>query len=347
MVTNCGLLRSNRPVLDGGWRQFDVGLARCRMINTRDFKEYTGGSVAVPDYQRIMLPLLSLLADGRDRRTMDLLPELGEHFQLSDQDVTEMLPSGQRVFYNRVHWAKSYLGKAGLLIVPARGFVRITDQGRAVLADHPGRIDVAYLSRFPSFEAFRHASSKKTPSVTSGGMEETDAVTPEELLEQTWRALQQQGADELLDRVRQCSPAFFERLVVDLLVAMGYGGSRVEAGQSIGRSGDGGIDGIINEDRLGLDTVYVQAKRWGATVGRPVVQNFAGSLEGVRARKGVIITTSTFTQEAKSYVQHIEKRIVLIDGATLADLMLEHDVGVTTSHTYAVKRLDLDYFEEG
>lgn len=303
--------------------------------------------MAVPDYQSIMLPLLRLLGDGRERRTKDLLPELADHFRLSDQDLAELHQSGQRVLYNRVHWAKSYLGKAGLLTVPSRGLVRITAEGCAVLADHPDRIDATYLSRFPSFEAFRHASPKVSPIAAPNGHAESNGATPEELLEQTWHFLWQQGADELLDRVRQCSPAFFERLVIDLLVAMGYGGSRAEAGRSIGRSGDGGIDGVINEDRLGLDTVYVQAKRWEATVGRPVVQNFAGSLEGVRARKGVIITTSAFSGEAKEYVTHIEKRIVLIDGATLADLMLEHNVGVTTAQTYAVKRIDLDYFEEG
>ncbi len=294
-----------------------------------------------------MLPLLQVLADGREYRNADVVAALAERFHLSEEDLAAMLPSGQqRTFSNRAQSAKPYLGKAGLVIEPSRGVVRITPEGCAVLAGPPSRIDIPYLMRFPSFEAFRRASPGTQPT-TLPAPDSGNGATPEELLEQAWRALRQQSADELLDRVRQCSPAFFERLVIDLLVAMGYGGSRVEAGQSIGRSGDGGIDGrIINEDRLGLDMVYIQAKRWEGTVGRPVVQNFAGSLEGVRARKGVIITTSTFSSEAKEYVTHIEKRIVLIDGATLADLMLEHDVGVTTAQTYALKRIDINYFEE-
>lgn len=305
-----------------------------------------GGFVAIPDYHTIMLPLLRALADGKEHRTKDLVPILGETFGLSDEELAQLLPSGgQAVFSNRVHWARFELVKAGLLTAPARGVVVISDAGRDLLAQPPPRIDRAFLAHFAQVETSRH-DDLGTPTQPMAPARD-DNATPEELLEQTWRVLQQQSAVELHARVRQCSPAFFEHMVVDLLVAMGYGGSRAEAGRAIGGSGDGGIDGVINEDPLGLDTVYIQAKRWEGTVGRPVVQNFAGSLEGARARKGVLITTSTFTSDAHEYVKHIEKRIVLIDGVTLADLMLEHNVGVTVAKTYTVKRIDLDYFEEG
>jgi restriction system protein len=229
-----------------------------------------------------------------------------------------------------------------LLEAPARGTVRITDRGKQVLANRPPRIDIRFLSRFPEFQEFR--ASTRPPRKES--VEETlNGATPEEEIESIWRTLRDELAEELLTQVKNVPPSFFERLVVDLLVAMGYGGSRIEAAESVGRSGDGGIDGIIKEDKLGLDAVYVQAKRWDGAVGRPTVQGFAGSLEGVRARKGVLITTSSFTREAYTYVEHIEKRIVLIDGPQLVRLMIDHHVGVSTVRIYDVKRVDTDYFE--
>ncbi len=213
-----------------------------------------------------------------------------------------------------------------------------------MLENPPSRIDIDFLSRYPSFLSFRERGA--SVGKPASAIQSDEPATPEEIMESTWKLLRQQSADELLEKVGMCTPAFFERLVVDLLVAMGYGGSRRDAGESIGRSHDGGVDGSIKEDKLGLDTVYVQAKRWGRSVGRPDVQSFAGSLEGFRARKGVMITTSSFTGEAQAYVSHIEKRIVLIDGPMLANLMLDHNVGVTTASTYTLQRLDLDYFEE-
>jgi restriction system protein len=231
-----------------------------------------------------------------------------------------------------------------LLASPSRGVLKITERGREVLAKPPGQLNVRFLRQFPEFVEFH---TYKGPEPTGGGSAggDQDEETPVETLERVQRQLEASLAAELLERIMGASPAFFERVVVDLLLAMGYGGSREDAGRTIGRSGDGGLDGVISEDRLGLDVVYIQAKRWDASVGRPVVQAFAGSLEGARARKGVLITTSSFTADAKEYVRHIEKRIVLIDGQTLAALLIQHDVGVTLESTYAVKKVDLDYFE--
>jgi restriction system protein len=301
--------------------------------------------MTVPDFQSIMLPLLQAVADGKEYRATELIAHMVQHFRLSEEDQSEMLASGNgTVLYSRVQWAKTFLKQAGLLHSPSRGTVRITDAGQGVLREPPSRIDVGFLSRYPSFQAFRARSSSNRKVIQP--VDDEESSTPEEIMASTWKLLRQQTADELLEKIGQCTPAFFERLVVDLLVAMGYGGSRRDAGQSVGRSGDGGVDGIIKEDKLGLDAVYIQAKRWGRSVGRPEVQGFAGSLEGYRARKGVMITTSTFTGEAQEYVTHIEKRIVLIDGPMLANLMLDHNVGVTIATSYTLQRLDLDYFEE-
>lgn len=287
-----------------------------------------------------MLPLLEALSDGQDHRLRDLIGSLAQSFSLTKDEREQLLPSGrQAVFDNRVNWAKTYLGKAGLLMPVGRGVVRVSDSGRSVLAERPSQLDSRYLTRFPEFQAFRSLSRKPTPTPTAR------SETPEEELEAIWQTLRDQTADDLLALVKAVTPTFFERLVVDVLVAMGYGGSRTDAAESVGRSGHGGIDGIIKEDKLGLDAIYVQAKRWDGVVGRPVVQAFAGSLEGARARKGVLITTSTFSAEADAYVKQIEKKIVLIDGQRLMRLMFEHGVGVTTSRTYEIMRVDSDYFE--
>jgi restriction system protein len=311
--------------------------------------------MSVPDYESLMLPLLRYAGDGAEHKLSEAVETLAREFDLTDADRREMLPSGQQPkFENRVGWARTYLKKAGLLATPVRARMVITDRGRDVLRRAPVRIDDAFLAQFEEFRVFQTRSATasgtaatalaESPALTVAVSAPTD--TPEERLELAYEQLRQNLADELLDRVRRCSPSFFERLVVDLLVSMGYGGSRTDAGQAVGQSGDGGIDGIIKEDRLGLDAVYVQAKRWDAKVGRPVVQAFAGSLEGMRARKGILITTSDFSAEARDYVGRIEKKIVLIDGVQLADLMLEHGVGVTAVRSYDLKRLDADYFIE-
>ncbi len=258
-----------------------------------------------------------------------------------------MLQSGQRTLFNRIGWSKTYMTKAGLLETAGRGKFRITPRGVTALQAKPGKINVEFLNRYPEFAAFRTAGNAAPALVSNTGViAATNQQTPQEVLEISYQTLHRQVAEELLERISGSSPRFFEKLVVDLLVAMGYGGSRKDAGQAIGKSGDDGIDGIIKEDRLGLDAVYVHAKRWKTTVGRPDVQSFAGSLEGHRARKGVFITTSQFSSEAKDYVNRIEKKIILIDGEQLANLSIEFGIGVAPVISYKIQRIDLDYFEE-
>lgn len=299
----------------------------------------------IPDFQSAMLPILRLAQDGKDHTLGEAVEAIAVEFKATEEERNELLPSGrQRRLHNRVGWAKTYLQKAGLVEANGRGRFRITLRGRQVLQGKPTRIDMKLLEQFPEYNAFaalKHVTPDAPPSVPELPVANE---TPEEVLEESYQELRRRLAEELLERIKACDPRFFEKLVVDLLVAMGYGGSRRDAGQAVGQSGDEGIDGIIKEDRLGLDVVYIQAKRWNNTVGRPTVQGFAGSLEGQRARKGVLITTSDFSREARDYVKHIEKKIVLIDGDELARLMIDTGVGVTEVATYTVKRLDLDYF---
>jgi len=304
-----------------------------------------------------MLPLLRLAADGAELRFRDAVEQLAVHFQLTDAERAEMLPSGTApLFDNRVGWARTYLKQAGLLESPRRGFFRITDRGRAVLAQNPPRIDASLLDQFEEFRAFRArrregtsdvplAPTGGTPSIKPSVPDLPSDQTPEDLLASAYRRLRRDLEIELIEQVKAASPAFFERLVIDLLVAMGYGGSRQDAGRAIGKSGDGGIDGIIKEDKLGLDVIYVQAKRWEGTVGRPDIQKFAGALQGQRASKGVFITTSSYTRDAVEYAEVINSKIILIDGEQLAGLMVDHNVGVSTIGMYELKRLDNDYFE--
>ncbi|MFN8593124.1 MAG: restriction endonuclease [Thermomicrobiales bacterium] len=306
----------------------------------------------LPDYQKFMLPLLQYLSDGQTRSRAERAEWLANHFQLTEAQREELLPSGKSTtLYSRMGWAGTYLLKAGLLDRPARGRVRITPRGMEALEEsHRGTpIDIRYLRRFPEFVAFESQAQEPggTGRTTAGDTPPQPlAQTPQEAMEAGYQALRAALASDLLDRIKSGSPKFFEQLVLDLLVAMGYGGSRSDAARAVGGSGDGGVDGYIKEDKLGLDSIYLQAKRWQESVGRPIVQAFAGSLEGHRARKGVLITTSRFSQDAHDYVRRIEKRIVLIDGRQLTDLMIDYGVGVTEVVTYAVKRLDEDYFEE-
>lgn len=300
--------------------------------------------MAIPDYQDCMLPLLEVVADGTDYHLRVVTRQVADRLNLTDAERIEPLPSGQQtVIANRVAWAKTYLKKAGLLAQPVRGVIRITPEGRAVLGQKPTRIDNAYLKRYPTFSDFYG----RTSSEPEGVEPPADAATPEETLEAAALALRNALADELIEKMKSCTPHFFERLVVELLVAMGYGGSLADAGQAIGRSGDGGIDGIIKEDKLGLDVVCVQAKRWEGTVGSREIRDFVGGMETYRSRKGVLITTSGFSKDATEYVTKIERRVVLIDGRRLAELMIDHGVGVATARTFAVQRIDLDYFDEG
>jgi restriction system protein len=306
----------------------------------------------VPDYQTIMLPFLKSLEDGRDHIFRELVESLAAYFQITPEERKELLPSGQQpVFNNRVGWAGTYLKKASLVNSPKRGTFHISARGKEVLASNPKEIDVKFLSQFDEFVEFRRKKSNEVgqavPIVASSLPISTDTETPEVALENAYQTLRDNLSDELLTTIKGCSPAFFEKLVVDVIVSMGYGGSRREAGRAVGGSGDDGIDGIINEDRLGLDSIYLQAKRWDGTIGRPEIQKFAGALQGYRARKGIFITTSSFTKDAQEYTSRIESKIVLIDGQRLANLMIDHNVGVTSEAVYEVKRTDSDYFSEG
>lgn len=306
----------------------------------------------IPDFQQTMLPLLQLAADGAEHTVREAVEAMAAHFQLTDEERRELLPSGRQArIDNRVAWSIVHIRKAGLLRSSGRGRFQITERGQDALRSNPAKIDLRFLMQFPEFVEFRTASRQatRTEADESEDAEATvaEAVqTPEELLEASYQSLRRTLAQDLLDRISRCPPAFFEQLVVDLLVAMGYGGSRQDAGQAIGKSGDDGIDGIIKEDKLGLDAVYIQAKRWQNPVGSPQVREFAGSLMGQRATKGVLITTSRFSQDARDYVSRIDKKIVLIDGETLAGLMIDHGVGVTEVARYAVKKIDSDYFGE-
>ena len=297
----------------------------------------------IPDYQSLMLPLLKIAGDGEEHGLREVTNTLAQQFELSEAERTELLPSGtQARFDNRVTWARIYLTRALLLEATGRARFRITDRGLDVLRSGRSSIDVRFLKTFPEFVEWQNRS--RTPADESG--EGELPKTPAEILESSYQSLRRELAQELLERIKKCSSHFFEELVVDLLVAMGYGGSRQDAGQAIGRSGDGGIDGIIKEDKLGLDAVYIQAKRWEATVGRPVVQAFAGSLMMQKARKGVLVTTSQFSKDSIDYVSMIAEKIVLIDGELLAQLMIDHNVGITKVASYVIKKVDSDYFGE-
>lgn len=302
-------------------------------------------AMPVPDYQTLMLPLLEIARDGKEHSLREAIELIAVKFNLAEAERKQLLPSGhQAVLDNRVGWARTYLKKAGLLESPKRGLFAITDRGRKVLAEKPSSINVAFLDKFPGFKEFKTSHQESTIEDPTPRLLDTE--TPEESLEAAYQKLNVTLASELLQTIKSCSSSFFERLVVDVLVAMGYGGSRADAGKAIGKSGDEGIDGIIKEDRLGLDIIYIQAKRWEGPVGRPEVQKFAGALQGHRARKGVLITTSGYTKEAWDFVSRIETKIVLIDGATLTRLMIDHNVGVAAIAAYQVKRVDTDYFQE-
>ena len=264
--------------------------------------------MAVPEYQKFFLPVLRIAGDNKDHSYGEMYSLIAKEFNLTEEDRAELLPSGTaRKFENRVAWTITYLSKARLLDRVARGVFRISERGRQVLQKNPTELNNKFLRQFPEFVEFTRGTRVQTKKEDE--LEEDNDGTPFETLEVAYQSLRKTLAQDLLDRIKTCSPKFFETLVVDLLVAIGYGGSRKDAGQAVGRSGDDGIDGIIKEDKLGLDVVYIQAKRWDATVGRPAVQEFAGSLEGHRARKGVLITTSRFSQDAKEYVGRIEKRL--------------------------------------
>ena len=303
----------------------------------------------IPDYQAFMAPLMQTVRDGRTHRISELYEVLADHFALTEKERAELLPSGrQRVYQNRIGWAKTFLVKAGLLEQPKRAFVKITSIGLEVL-ESGETIDTAFLERFPQFREFRNRSGNSRLQIDekNGTQEDTSGnvqKTPQEEFEAIYRELRSTLAEELLEVVQTASPTFFEQLVVELLVSMGYGGSVRDAGQAMGRSGDNGIDGIIKQDRLAIDNIYVQAKRWTGAVGSPEVRNFAGSLAYFKAVRGVFITTGSYTAGAIDTAKQLGN-IVLVDGERLAQLMIEYDVGVSAVATFELKRVDYDYFE--
>lgn len=303
--------------------------------------------MTIPDFQTIMLPLLDLSSDGKEHRFRDTVQSLAEQFRLSEEERLELLPSGRAPkFANRVGWATTHLSKAELIERPRRGYFKITGRGQSLLEEKPDSVNLKLLDRYPEHVAFRSKNTDTSKSSVDTERQQEEASTPAETIDEAYEILRNSLAEEVLQHIKGCSPEFFERLVVDLLVKMGYGGTRAEAGRAVGKSGDGGIDGIINEDRLGLDVIYIQAKRWEATVGRPDIQQFAGALQGQKARKGIFITTSGFSKVAIEYARDIESSIILIGGDVLAGLMIDNDVGVALETSYKVKRIDSDYFDE-
>lgn len=300
--------------------------------------------MAVPNFQEFFYPLLRFAADGEIHTVGEARESLAASMGISEEDRAELLPSGvQSKFDNRVAWAKSYFVQAKVLESPSRGKLRITERGKELLAQNHESISVDTLEQYPEFYEFRYLRKGKSPARKEPPKQEDE--TPEETLQKSYLSIRDDLANDLLQRIRSNSPAFFESLVVDLMIAMGYGGSRADAGESLGKSGDEGIDGIIKEDRLGLDIIYLQAKRWEGTIGRPEIQKFVGALHGQRAKKGVFITTSAFSADARTYVKTIDPKVVLIDGHDLAEMMIDFGLGVSTVANYEVKRVDMDYFE--
>jgi restriction system protein len=303
----------------------------------------------IPDYQTIMLPLLKLASDEQEHSLRETTEALSKHFNLTREEKETLLTSGRKpIFYDRVGWARTYLGQAKLLASPRRGFFQITERGINFLKQNPEKLNDKILQQFAEFKEFVSRKNKKSEkSVAEIIISVDNEKTPEESLEIAYQTIRNSLASEIIDQVKSCSPYFFERLVVELLVKMGYGGTLQEASALVTRKGsDEGIDGIIKEDRLGLDIIYIQAKRWENVVGRPEIQKFVGALAGQQAKKGVFITTSNFTKDAKNFADKIENKIILIDGEQLAEFMIDYNVGVSNVTSYELKRIDSDYFSE-
>jgi len=306
--------------------------------------------MTIPDFQSITLPLLQFCADSKEHTNREAIDHLAKVFHLSEEEQKELLPSGrQAIFHNRVAWARAYMKMAKLIENPQRGVFHITGRGHDVLLKPPQKIDISFLMQFPEFAERRNAEQnklkkKKNESISLDAPD--SSITPEEQIEVAYENLKENLTSEILSQLKDASPSFFEKVVVEVLVKMGYGGSRKDAGEAIGKSGDEGIDGIIKEDRLGLDIIYIQAKKWENTVSRPEIQKFAGALQGKRAKKGIFITTSDFSRSCEEYVSTIDSKIILIDGQRLAQLMIDFNVGVSTEAIYELKRVDADYFAE-
>jgi restriction system protein len=312
--------------------------------------------MSVPSFEQIMLPFLRCLEDGGEQSARAVRECVAQRLELTEDDLRALQPSGgAKLFPNRFHWARIYLDRAGVIQTPRYGWYRLTDRGRQLLRSSPKSVDTEVLMQFPEFKQFIETESsavkstipaKSTPQSPTAPRAEAARGTPDELFEKAYSDLRNTTERELLERLLSASPSFFEETVIRLLVSMGYGGSFPDAAKAIGRSGDGGIDGMIKQDPLGLEVVYVQAKRWQGSVGRPAIQAFVGSLESMKSAKGVFITTSSFTREAREYISTISRRVILIDGSLLSALLYEHGVGTVSTGSYQRKRVDADYFVE-
>lgn len=301
----------------------------------------------IPDFQSVMLPIMEIASDKNVHFFKDVNDKIKEHYKLTDDEINELLPSGkQTIIENRTGWAKTHLKKAGLLNYPKRGCIQITERGLSILENKPEKIDIKTLKQFDEYNEFIKITNDDKSNDDSSN--EIEIHTPEELMEKAFQNIKRTLADEILDKIRNVTPSFFEKLVVNLLVKMGYGGSVKDAGKAIGKVNDEGIDGTIKEDKLGLDVIYIQAKRWkdGNVVGRPELQKFVGALAGQGAKKGIFITASTFTKEALEYAPKNDTKIILIDGIQLAELLIEYNIGVSNQQTYEIKKIDNDYFED-
>lgn len=309
-----------------------------------------GDEMTIPDYQTIMLPLLKFLADKKEHSITECVSHVSKTFGLSAEETSRLLPSGNQTYIkNRTSWARTYMSKAGLVEVAKRGFIRITDDGQALLLKNLDKITNKVLSKYPSFQEFKKRSNLNASTTNNDNHSDENAleeITPEETIENAFLQIKNNLATEILEKIKNAQPDFLERIVVDLLLKMGYGGSRKDAGQAIGATGDEGVDGVISEDKLGLDNVYIQAKRWTNPVGRPEIQKFVGALTGQRSKKGIFITTSTFTKDAHEFANRIETKIVLIDGVALAHFLIDYNIGVSNVSTYEIKKVDSDYFPE-
>ncbi|MDO9633038.1 MAG: restriction endonuclease [Humidesulfovibrio sp.] len=304
--------------------------------------------MAVPSFQEHMLPTLLVFADGKEKHVKDIREDVANRLQLTPEDRAEMTPGGSIPRYaDRVNWSVTYFKQAQLIESTRRGYYKLATRGAELLQTNPSKIDIPLLMQYPEYAAFRNSTHSQTESNHVPIAKVSDeASTPQELIDMGYKSITEELSASILSTVKQCSPEFFERLVVDLLLAMGYGGSRQEAGSITRKGSDEGIDGVINEDRLGLDVIYVQAKRWDNTVSRPEIQKFAGALQGMRATKGIFITTSSYSKDAHEYTNKITNKIVLIDGDRLSKLMIEHNVGVACAQVYEIKKIDSDYFSE-
>ena len=301
--------------------------------------------MAIPGFQSVMLPLLQLIGDKKEHSLRETIDALSKQFKLTEEERRKLLPSGkQPIIDNRIGWARTYMKKAGLIESTRRSYFCITERGLSILQQNLPEIKVKTLRQFKEFNEFHDKKSDDT--TTTGNIPDEPSISPEEALEKAYLEVRENLASDLLGKVKGIAPKMFENIVIDLLVSMGYGGSRKDAGEAVGRTGDEGIDGIIKEDRLGLDIIYVQAKRWENTVSRPEIQKFAGALQGQRAKKGIFITTSNFSKDALEYAQKIESKIILIDGKQLAQHMIDFNIGVSLASNYQIKRMDSDYFDE-